>query len=62
MEMLEYLLTKISEEVKSLEYNIARGSAKDYADYQNLCGRLRGLLIVEELVTDLQKRMEENNE
>ena len=62
MNELEYLLNKISEEVKSIEYNIARGSAKDYAEYQHLCGKLRGLLVAEDLIKDLQKRMEENDE
>ena len=62
MNELEYLLNKISEEVKSIEYNIARGSAKDYAEYQHLCGKLRGLLVAEDLIKDLQKRMEDNDE
>ena len=62
MDVVEFLLSKISEEVQSLEYNIARGSAKDYAEYQHLCGKLRGLLTVEDIVKDLQKRMEENDE
>lgn len=62
MDAIEYLLTKISEEVKSLEYNIARGSANDYAEYQHLCGKVRGLLVAEDLITDLQKRMEDNDE
>lgn len=62
MNELEYLLNKISEEISSLEYNIARGSAKDYAEYQHLCGKLRGLLTAEDIVKDLQKRMEDNDE
>ena len=62
MDELDYLLSKISEEVKSIEETVARGSAKDYADYQHLCGKLRGLLIAEGIITDLQKRMEENDE
>ena len=62
MTELEYLLNKISEEIKGMEYNIARGSAKDYAEYQHLCGKLRGLLVAEDLIKDLQKRMEENDE
>lgn len=62
MDAFEFLLTKISDEVKSLEYNIARGSAKDYADYQHLCGKLRGLLVAEDLIKDLQKKVEDNDE
>lgn len=62
MTELEYLLNEINEEVKSIEYNIARGSAKDYAEYQHLCGKLRGLLVAEDLIKDLQKRMEDNDE
>lgn len=59
---LEFLLSKISEEAQSLGYTISRGSAKDYAEYQHLCGKLRGLLVAEDLIKDLQKRMEDNDE
>lgn len=62
MDAFDYLLTKLSEEIKSIEYNIARGSAKDYAEYQHLCGKVRGLLVAEDLITDLQKKMENNDE
>ena len=62
MEELQFLLTRISEEIKHLEFNIGRGVAEDYAEYQHLCGKVRGLLIAEDLITDLQKKMEENDE
>lgn len=62
MDAFEFLLSKISEEVQSLEYNVARGAAKDYAEYQNLCGKLRGLLVAEEIIKDLQKRTEDTDE
>ena len=62
MDAFEFLLSKISDEIQSLEYNIARGSAKDYAEYQSLCGKLRGLLTAEEIVKDLQTKMEETDE
>ena len=62
MDELEYLLNKLGDEIQSVQYSVARGSAKDYAEYQHLCGKLRGLLVAEEFIKDLQKRMEDNDE
>lgn len=62
MPELDYILTKISDEIESLQLNVSRGSAKDYAEYQHLCGKVRGLLVAEDLIKDLQKRMEQNDE
>lgn len=62
MTEVEYVLNKVKDEVKNMEYDIARGTAKDYAEYQYLCGKLRGLLVAEDIIKALKERMEEDDE
>jgi hypothetical protein len=62
MTEVEYVLSKVKDEVKNMEYDIARGTAKDYAEYQYLCGKLRGLLVAEDIIKALKERMEKDDE
>lgn len=62
MTELDYVINKISDEIKSLEYSVARGSAKDFGEYQHLCGKIRGLLVAEEIVKALKERLENSDE
>lgn len=62
MTELDYLLKQIGEEVDALQQNVAGGSAKDYAEYQHLCGKIRGLLVAEDIIKALKERMENNDE
>jgi hypothetical protein len=58
----EYLLLEIHKEVESIEIALSNGKAKDYAEYQYLCGKIRGLLIAQSKITDLKERMEKDDE
>lgn len=62
MDGIEYLLTKINEEIENLEESISRGNAVDYAQYQNLCGQVRGLLRAGSIINDLRQRMEKDDD
>ena len=62
MKLLEYLSSKIHEELEVIRESLAAGSAKDYAEYQNLCGKIRGLLVAQSKLNDLKERMEDPNE
>ena len=62
MDAVDFLLTKISEELDAIQEELSRGKAADYAGYQNLCGQIRGLLRAEAIVSDLKKRMEKDDE
>lgn len=55
----DYLMDKIADQHKLIEQTLSNGSAKDYAEYRQLCGQLRGLEFVENLLTDLAKRRED---
>jgi hypothetical protein len=60
--LLEYLNRKILEEAKAYEIEIASGRPKDYADYKHLCGIHRGLLIANDLITEIKERMDKDDE
>lgn len=62
MRELEYLLHQIASEITAIQQNLSSGVAKDYAEYQNLCGKIRGLLVAEDIVKALKERMEEDDE
>ena len=61
-QVLEYLKGKLQEEVRAAEENLARGAAKDYAEYQNLCGVIRGLLTAQREINDLLRRVKEHDD
>jgi hypothetical protein len=61
-QVLEYLSGKIKEQVRSIEESLAQGVAKDYAEYQNLCGVIRGLLTAQREINDLSRRVKEHDD
>jgi hypothetical protein len=62
MKLLEYLSSKIHEELEVIKESLAAGSAKDYAEYQHMCGKYRGLLTAQSNLTDLKERIEKDDE
>ncbi len=58
-QVLDYLSGKLQEEIKAIEENLARGAAKDYAEYQNLCGVIRGLLTAQRELNDLLRKVKD---
>ena len=55
---LDVLVQQIDQKVKQIEENLGAKSAKDFSDYQKLCGEIRGLSIAEGFILDLAKTME----
>jgi hypothetical protein len=41
---------------------LGRGAAKDYSEYQKLCGIIQGLDFAKELTQTLQKQMEKDDD
>jgi hypothetical protein len=56
---LEYLSKKYEDEIKVIQENLGGGGAKDYAEYQNLCGVIRGLLTAQREINDLLRKVKE---
>jgi hypothetical protein len=62
--MNEYqaILREIDDQVINLQNFLSGGGAKDYANYQNICGKISGLLSTRRYIEDLQKYMENHDE
>lgn len=61
-QILELLYKKLEEEKKRVVENLGDGVAKDYAEYQNLCGVIRGLLTAQSEINDLLRKLKDDNE
>ncbi len=59
---LEVLVGQIDEKVSRLQETLASGAAKDYAEYQRMCGEIQGLLTARLNTTDLRQTMEHSDE
>ena len=60
--ILDHLLKKMDDKVKILEEALGIGEAKDYADYQRMCGDIKGLLTLRLEISDLRSRLEHFDE
>jgi hypothetical protein len=60
--ILDHLLKQVSEKVGALEESLGTGVAKDYAEYQRMCGEITGLLTARLYMTDLKKNLENSDE
>lgn len=59
---LELLTQKLGEQIKNLEESLGGGAAKDYAEYQYVCGQIKGLLSARFEILDLKQRLENSDE
>ena len=59
---LGILWNQLEDQRKLKTENLADGSAKDFAQYQNTVGMVRGLLTAQSLIQDLAKNMEMDDE
>lgn len=55
----ELLISKYIERIRNIEESLSNGSAKDYAEYRELCGVIRGLRSAQMEVQDLASRTKE---
>jgi hypothetical protein len=62
MDAFDYLSSQLREEMEAVKESLAAGAAKDYAEYQNLCGKIRGLLTAQSKLNDLKERMDDSDE
>jgi hypothetical protein len=62
MDFVEALNKKLEDKKQMLIAALGQGSAKDFADYKDLCGRIRGLADAQMELNDLSRTMKENDE
>jgi hypothetical protein len=58
-EILELLTSKLEDRKKNLIEFLCDGAAKDYAEYKNLCGEIRGLTAAQMETKDLVRKLKE---
>ena len=58
-QMLDHLVRKLIEREESIKDSLVSNSAKDFAEYKNLCGVIQGLRRARIEVQDLVQRYEE---
>ena len=59
---LEIIVKQIREKREQLVEAVANNVAKDFSEYQKLCGEIRGLSLAEGYILDLAKKMEFSDE
>jgi hypothetical protein len=52
----------LDKEIVSKQGWIGSGQAKDYSEYQKICGEIKGLLFAKQEILDLKQKMEHSNE
>ena len=58
----DYINSKIDERRAEIAQFLSRGTVEDYSEYQKLCGVIQGLAYAKELITDLAKKAEEDDD
>jgi len=61
-DILKYLSKKIQDELKVIEEDTAKGTAKDFGDYKFACGIYRGLLMANNIIMETAQRMENDDD
>ena len=59
MQTIELLDKKLEENIQQLVDSLSDGVAKDYADYKELCGAIRGLRTAQREAKDLVRKLKE---
>ncbi len=57
--LAELLIQKIQEHIDHHREVLSDGVAKDYADYKELCGAIRGLQTAQREINDLVRKIKE---
>ena len=60
--VFDLLQKKLQDRIQNLNESVSNGSAKDYAEYRELCGVIRGLRSAQVEVQDLASRLKETED
>jgi hypothetical protein len=60
--VLEVISSQIDDQITHLKDYLADGKAKDYAEYREYCGKIRGLLTAVGFTRDLVQKMEQSDD
>ena len=62
MDASDVLVQTLDKEITTKRDWIASGQAKDYSEYQRICGEIKGLLFARQEILDLKQKMENSDE
>jgi hypothetical protein len=62
MDAFDVLVQELDKDLVQKRDWVASGQAKDFADYQRMCGEIHGLLIARQEILDLKQKMERSDE
>lgn len=60
--VLDIISSQLAEQIAQTQEFLGTGQAKDYAEYRESCGKIRGLLAAMQLVQDLVRNLENSDE
>jgi hypothetical protein len=56
------VMKEIEEHRESIARALIDGTAKDFSEYRDMCGQIRGLSTAHMFITDLVRKMEQNED
>jgi hypothetical protein len=62
MTALEAIIDHLEKQINSIEEWLGSGQAKDYSEYQRMCGEIQGLLSAMQYTSDLKNKLESSDE
>jgi hypothetical protein len=60
--VLEVISSQIAEQIAQTQEFLGTGQAKDYAEYRESCGKIRGLIVAKQQIEDLVRNLEQSDE
>lgn len=60
--VMELLQKKLEERKKLIVESMGSGVAKDYAEYRDLCGVIRGLTTAQQEIEDLVRKLKDEDD
>ena len=59
---LDRVVQQLDEKVGRLQEAVGAGAAKDFSEYQKMCGEVQGLLTARLYLSDLVRNLEDSDE
>ena len=58
----EVISSQITDQIAQIQEFLGTGQAKDYAEYRESCGKIRGLISAKQSVEDLVRNLENSDD
>ena len=58
----EVISSQITDQIAQIQEFLGTGQAKDYAEYRESCGKIRGLIVAKQQVEDLVRNLENSDD